>query len=77
MFDIADYTSNKIRLAQLPHQKMSDEDFLLFCQLNDPYDFEIDKHGNIIILAPMFSKPGSYNSRLITELGIWNKHAKT
>jgi len=52
---------------------MSEEEFFQFCQMNDTLEFERDSHGNIILMSPTGSFTGGFNSKVLTELGIWNK----
>ncbi|NIJ53553.1 Uma2 family endonuclease [Dyadobacter arcticus] len=52
---------------------MSEEEFFQFCQMNDTLEFERDSHGNIIVMSPTGIFTGGFNSRILIELGIWNK----
>ena len=52
---------------------MSEEEFFQFCQMNDTLEFERDSQGNIILMSPTGSFTGGFNSRILIELGIWNK----
>ena len=52
---------------------MSEEEFFQFCQMNDTLEFERDSQGNIILMSPTGSFTGEFNSRILIELGIWNK----
>ena len=52
---------------------MSEEEFFQFCQMNDTLEFERDSQGNIILMSPTGSLTGGFNSRILIELGIWNK----
>ena len=51
---------------------MSEEEFFQFCQMNDTLEFERDSQGNIILMSPTGIFTGGFNSRVTTELGIWN-----
>ncbi|GAA4396265.1 Uma2 family endonuclease [Nibrella viscosa] len=53
---------------------MTDDEFFAFCRANDPMEFERDKNGNIIIVAPTGSKTGLRNITLSGELYAWNKY---
>jgi len=52
---------------------MSEEEFFQFCQMNDTLEFERDSQGNIILMSPTGSFTGGFNSKVLIELGIWNK----
>ncbi|WP_439557516.1 Uma2 family endonuclease [Dyadobacter sp.] len=52
---------------------MNEEDFFQFCQINDTLELERDSQGNIIVMSPTGSFTGGFNSRILTEVGIWNK----
>lgn len=50
---------------------MSEDDFFLFCQLNDMLALERDKNGDIILLSLPGSRIGSLNIDLTISLGSW------
>lgn len=52
---------------------MNEDEFFQFCQMNDTMEFERDSQGNIIIMSPTGSFTGSFNSKILIELGIWKK----
>ncbi|KAA6441594.1 Uma2 family endonuclease [Dyadobacter flavalbus] len=53
---------------------MSEEEFFQFCRMNDDtLEFERDSHGNIILLSLAGAFTGNLNSKVLAELGIWNK----
>ncbi|TLU98990.1 Uma2 family endonuclease [Dyadobacter luticola] len=52
---------------------MSEDEFFQFCQMNDTLEFERDSHGNIILMSPTGSFTGGFSSKVLIELGIWNK----
>ena len=54
-------------------KKISDEDFLEFCQLNREWRIERTKEGDLIIMPPTNSKTGGWNFDLAVEFGIWAK----
>lgn len=52
---------------------LSDEDFLAFCAANPNLRIERDKNRNVIIMPPLNSDSGFYESTMIIDLGIWNR----
>ena len=56
---------------------MSDDQFLYFCEKNEPYQFERNSLGDIIVMEPTWSETGRCNFDIATELGIWNKEKKS
>jgi Uma2 family endonuclease len=55
---------------------MSEDDFFEFCVKNPELFLERDKHGNIIIMAPVFIDSGNYESEANAELALWNRKTK-
>ncbi len=55
---------------------MTEEEFFRFCQMNDTLEFERDANQNIIVMSPTGSFTGGFNSKILIELGIWNKEAE-
>ena len=56
--------------------KMSDEEFLQFCQDNRDLRIERDKNGNVIIITPVSFNSGWQETEIISELREWNKKRK-
>src|SRR6266850_1407250 len=54
-------------------KKLSDEDFIEFCQLNRDLRIERTKEGDLIIMPPTFSKTGERNFKLALAFGIWTR----
>ena len=54
-------------------KKLSDEDFIEFCQLNRELRIERTKEGDLIIMPPTYSKTGERNFKLAVEFGVWTK----
>ncbi|WP_255567391.1 Uma2 family endonuclease [Dyadobacter linearis] len=52
---------------------MNEEKFFQFCQMNDTLELERDAQGNVIVMSPTGSFTGGFNSKILIELGIWNK----
>ncbi|KAA0991412.1 Uma2 family endonuclease [Dyadobacter aurulentus] len=52
---------------------MSEEKFFQFCQMNDTLELERDSQGNVIVMSPTGTFTGGFNSKVLIELGIWNK----
>ena len=57
-------------------RQMSDDEFFYFCQENADYKFERDADGTIISIAQTGGATGERNSKLTTELTLWNRKAK-
>ena len=56
--------------------RMTSESFLEFCRLNPDLNFELDKNGNILVMAPV-GFDGSINEGLAYEiLTTWNNQAR-
>ena len=55
---------------------MSEDEFFEFCMKNPELFLERDKHGNIIIMAPVFFDSGNFESIANGELHYWNRQAK-
>ena len=52
-------------------KKLSEEDFLEFCQLNRDLRIERTKEGDLIIMPPTYSKTGKRNFRLTGQFSNW------
>lgn len=55
---------------------MSDEEFFAFCRQNPDLRIEQDKHGNILIMAPVSFDSGNFESEVLISIGIWNRQTK-
>ncbi len=54
-------------------ERMSDDEFFLFCQENSDTKFERNANGEIIIMSPTTFNTGDRNAEIITQLRLWNK----
>lgn len=54
-------------------KKMSDEDFEVFCRLNQDWRIERTKEGDIIAMPPVYTETGGKNFDIAVELGVWAK----
>ena len=54
-------------------RKLSDDDFFLFCRENPDVRIEMDKNGDIEIMAPTGAETGIKNFKLIGEFAAWVK----
>ncbi len=54
-------------------ERMSDDEFFLFCQENSDTKFERNANGEIIIISPTTFNTGDRNAEIITQLRLWNK----
>jgi Uma2 family endonuclease len=55
---------------------MTEEQFFQFCQENGSIHFEMDALGNIVVMEPTGSYTDWFNTDIITDLNIWNRHTK-
>ncbi len=62
-------------LPDLP--QMSHEEFLRFCQANEPLRIERAATGEVEIMPPAFSDTGNRNFNLALQLGIWTEQDGT
>ncbi len=74
--EITDKGLLRIKFISPLFREMTDDEFLQFCELNDPLNFEKDKFGNIIAMAPTGSNTERNVTTLLGELSIWNKKNK-
>jgi Uma2 family endonuclease len=54
-----------------PAARLSDEEFLAFCRAGEPYRFEEDEHGKIIMMTPAGAKGANLEGYLFRELDAW------
>lgn len=52
--------------------RMTDKEFIRFCQDNQNLRIERDKNGNIIIMAAAFSLTGIYEGIVFKRVAYWN-----
>ena len=52
-------------------EKMGDDEFLEFCNLNEGWRFEITSKGDLEIMLPTGTGTGRRNAWMITTLGVW------
>ena len=52
-------------------QRLQDDDFFLFCQLNEQWKLELSKEGDLIIMMPSGGETGRRNAKLTRLLGNW------
>lgn len=66
-------------LNPVAHQNdcLTDDEFYAFCQVNRHLHLERDETGQIIFQMPANMRTGVQNVDLITEVGLWNRKAKT
>lgn len=57
-------------------EQMTADDFFDFCQANETLNFERDKNGNIIFMAPTGSESSVINNNIAYQLTHWNKEHK-
>lgn len=54
-------------------RKISEKDFLRFCNLNEGWRFELTSEGDLEIMLPAGMETGRRNAWLITALGVWTE----
>jgi Uma2 family endonuclease len=55
----------------VPAAPMSDEEFLAFCEANEPYQFEINEKGEILVMTPSGLEGGNFEGYVFRELDLW------
>ena len=55
----------------VPAARMSDEEFLAFCQANEPYQFEMNERGEILMMTPLGLKGGNLEGYVFRKLDDW------
>jgi Uma2 family endonuclease len=55
----------------VPSARLSDEEFLAFCQANEPYQFEINERGEILVMTPLGLKGGNFEGYVFSKLNDW------
>jgi Uma2 family endonuclease len=55
----------------VPSARLSDEEFLAFCRANEPYQFEQDDHGEIIMMTPAGARGANLEGYLFSALDAW------
>lgn len=54
-----------------PTMKMTDEEFLELCGLNEEWRIEMNSNGDLIVMSPTGSKTGERNFLLTAQFGPW------
>lgn len=57
-------------------QRMTEDEFFIFCQANPQLKFERRADGTIDYMALTGGETGRRNSELVTDLTIWNRQAR-
>ncbi len=55
----------------VPAAPMSDEEFLAFCAANEPYRFEINERGEILVMTPAGLQGGNFEGYVFKKLDDW------
>jgi Uma2 family endonuclease len=55
----------------VPAAPLSDEEFLAFCRANEPYQFELDATGEIVVTTPIGAMGGNFEGYLFREIDLW------
>jgi Uma2 family endonuclease len=56
-----------------PAARLSDDEFLAFCAANEPYRFEINEKGEILVMTPSGIKVGNLEGYVFRELDLWSE----
>ncbi len=72
-----DETNLPIVLKLSPLIKMSEDQFLAFCEQNDAVRIERTANGELEIMPPAGMYTGAQNSHIAIELGIWARRDGT
>jgi Uma2 family endonuclease len=55
----------------VPSARLSDEEFLAFCQANEPYQFEMNERGEILVMTPSGLEGGNFEGYVFRKLDEW------
>ncbi len=55
----------------VPAARVSDEEFLAFCAANEPYQFEINEKGEILVMTPSGLEGGNFEGYVFSRLDDW------
>jgi Uma2 family endonuclease len=55
----------------VPAAPLSDEEFLAFCQANEPYRFEINERGEILVMTPSGLEGSNFEGYVFSKLDDW------
>jgi Uma2 family endonuclease len=61
---------------RLKKEKLTEEEFLAFCELNRDIAIERDSSGNILVMSPTSSYTSEANGSIFAEVYLWNKKHK-
>jgi Uma2 family endonuclease len=55
----------------IPAARLSDDEFLAFCAAHEPYRFEINEKGEILVMTPSGLEGGNFEGYIFRELDLW------
>jgi Uma2 family endonuclease len=55
----------------VPAARLSDEEFLAFCEANEPYQLEMNERGEILVMTPIGPESGNLEGYIFRELDLW------
>jgi Uma2 family endonuclease len=55
----------------VPSVRLSDDEFLAFCRANEPYQFEMNEWGEILVMTPVGPEGGNLEGYVFRELDLW------
>jgi Uma2 family endonuclease len=55
---------------------LTDEQFYRLCQMNQDWQFERTRQGELIIMSPVGGVSGNREADIITDLNVWNRQTK-
>ena len=68
---------NTVVLNLEPIVRLTDEQFYQLCVANRELSLEMNAAGELIIVPPVGGESGNQEARLIADLEIWNRQAKS
>jgi len=54
-----------------PLAPLGDDEFIAFCQANEPYRFELNERGDILMMTPSGGLGGNLEGYIFRELDLW------
>jgi Uma2 family endonuclease len=55
----------------VPSARLSDDEFLAFCKANEPYQFEMNERGEILVMTPLGLKGSNIQGHVFRKLEDW------
>ncbi len=55
----------------VPADRLTDDEFLAFCQANEPYQFEMNERGEILVTTPLGLEGSNIEGYVFRKLDDW------